>query len=610
MKESNTIDIAEYAMANQIAEEPAFDWWVKEVLRRKHRLIKTACTRILREGYKFGCRLPNTIDEALKIDEECNNHLWRDAIEKEMKNVKVAFEIMEENSRPPPGYKQIPLRLIFDVKMDLTRKAQLVAGGHKTDPPTTLTYSTVVLRESVRIAFVLAALLGLDIRMCDIGNAYLHATTEEKVYTIAGREFGEYCGRYVKIVQALYGLKSSGASWRRHFAGTMNNLGYKSSLADPDIWMKPAITKDRRQYYEYVLVYVDDIICISEDPLRFMNQLRQVPYPLKGNDMPPTLYLGSTISRYNENGYSCWAMLAQKYLEGAIAIVEERIAPKNLGVADSPFVPTYKPELDGMRELDDKTYTFYLNFIGILQWTVELGRIDIAYATATLSRYSANPRDGHYEALLRVFAYLKKHLSSKIVFDACPRDWSRVEWTGYDWKDYYPDAEEAIPPNMPMPRGEPMQINLFVDALHASDVVTRRSCTGIIIFLNGAPIHWYCKRQLTIETATFGSEFVALKIGMELIEALCYKLQMFGIPVVEPGNTFCDNLSVVNNVSNPTLTLRKRHNSIAYHKVQESVAAGTQCIAFEPGCSNLANMLTKPLAGKKFHDSISHVMTR
>ena len=155
-----------------------------------------------------------------------------------------------------------------------------------------------------------------------------------------------------------------------------------------------------------------------------------------------------------------------------------------------------------------------------------------------------------------------------------------------------------------------MQIKLFVDASHASDVVTRHSCTRTIIFLNGVPIHWYCKRQLTIETDTFGSEFVALKVGTELIKNICCKLQLFGVPVTEPGNTFCDNLSVVKNVSNPILMLRKWHNSIAYHKVQESAVAGTQCIAFEPGCSNLADMLTKPLAGKKFHDSISHVMTR
>ncbi len=76
--------------------------------------------------------------------------------------------------------------------MDFTRKARFVAGGHKTDPPTTLTYSSVVSHDGVRIAFTMAALHGLDICMTDIGNAYLHASTAEKVYAIAGAEFGTY----------------------------------------------------------------------------------------------------------------------------------------------------------------------------------------------------------------------------------------------------------------------------------------------------------------------------------------------------------------------------------------------------------------------------------
>ena len=114
--------------------------------------------------------------------------------------------------------KRIPLRLIFDIKLDFTRKARIVAGGHRTDPPTTLTFTTVVSRESVCIAFLVAALYGLEILMCDIGNAYLHAKTSEKVYSVCGPEFGEFKGCYVRIVRALYGLKTAGASWRRHFA--------------------------------------------------------------------------------------------------------------------------------------------------------------------------------------------------------------------------------------------------------------------------------------------------------------------------------------------------------------------------------------------------------
>ena len=98
-----------------------------------------------------------------------------------MKNVKVAFKFLEPGERVPVGYKWIRCHLIFDVKMDFTRKARYVAGGHMTDPPSTLTYSSVVSRDSVRIGFLLAALNDLELLAADVGNAYLNAPTRERV---------------------------------------------------------------------------------------------------------------------------------------------------------------------------------------------------------------------------------------------------------------------------------------------------------------------------------------------------------------------------------------------------------------------------------------------
>ena len=76
--------------------------------------------------------------------------------------------------------------MVFDVKMDFTRKARFVAGGHLTDDPTTITYSSVVLRDSVRIALTIAERNGLDVMCCDMGNAYLNAPCREKVWFLGG----------------------------------------------------------------------------------------------------------------------------------------------------------------------------------------------------------------------------------------------------------------------------------------------------------------------------------------------------------------------------------------------------------------------------------------
>jgi hypothetical protein len=97
-----------------------------------------------------------------------------------MINNRAAFKFLEEDENVPVGYKWIRCHMIFDVKMDFTRKARFVAGGHMTDPPSAITYSSVVSRDSVRIAFMLASLNGLSLSATDIGNAYLNAEGEKR----------------------------------------------------------------------------------------------------------------------------------------------------------------------------------------------------------------------------------------------------------------------------------------------------------------------------------------------------------------------------------------------------------------------------------------------
>ena len=598
LKNSNPIEVAQYAKANRIDLEPAFDWWVNDVLKRKDRLIKMARSHRLKTGYKFGIRVPDTVEEALELDKASGNTLWQDAISKEMQNVYIAFDIRSE-TQAPPGYRLIPHRIIFEIKMDFTRKARLVAGGHKTDPPAQLTYSSVVSRESVRIGFLIAAMYDLEPLAADIGNAYLNAPTKEKYYIVTGPEFGPIeQGKIALIVRALYGLKSSGAMWRSHFAATLRDLGFTSSLADPDVWMRPSVLPGdhNQEYYEYVLVYVDDLLVISHRGQELLDLLTdKYNYCLKDVG-PPKRYLGAIVGRYDKDGTKTWYLSAKDYLSKAIPVVEEHYGTLNKVKADTPLPPKYHPEDDTSPFLGDDEAALYQSFIGTLRWAVELGRIDLTFGVSLMSRFSGAPREDQMQKLLWMFTYVKRHLESKLVFDPFSRDWSRYQFLKHDWSEFYPGAMEAIPPNAPEPRGRAVQINMFCDAAHANDHITRRSTTGFIIFLQGTPIFWYSKRQNTIETSTFGSEFVALKIATEAMEGLRYRLRMMGIPIEGVTNTFCDNGSVVTNVSDPTSTLTKKHNALAYHKVRESVAAGVQRIAHEPGKYNLSDILPKNLA--------------
>ena len=221
--------------------------------------------------------------------------------------------------------------MIFDVKLgeNFRRKARLVADGHKTDPSSSITQSSVVSRDLVRICFLLAALNDIDIKCADIKNAYLTAPPREKLYTWAGPEFGVDEGKPFIIVRALYGLKSSGASFRAHLAEHLEKeLGFESSIADPDVWRRPCSKPDGEFYYEYVLCYVDDILVCSHDPDFTMKQIQE-KFEFKGdtwNDID--MHLGARVNKKFHNGYKMWTMSSRDYLKAAITEVENNLKKK------------------------------------------------------------------------------------------------------------------------------------------------------------------------------------------------------------------------------------------------------------------------------------------
>jgi len=616
LKESNPVELAEYAAANQLLDEPAFKWWAPYTIKKRARVLASVRSRQTRKkDFKFGIEVPRTIKRALEIDKETGTTLWADAIAKEMKHVQPAFHILEAGETAPIGHKHIPCHMNFEIKMDFTRKARFIAGGHMTDPPPHLTYSSVVARDSVRLAFLIAALNGLDLMAADIGYAYLNAPTKERVYTTCGLEFGQqYVGRIAIIAKALYGLKSSGAAWHNMLSGTLHDLGFKSSLADADVWMRPNVKRSGEHYYDYIFVYVDDLLVISAYATQIMETIGKSYRFKDGSVGPPKTYLGAEIKEFRQPydpTSSMWSMSADKYVQDALQQIEKsvnRFGKRLPTKVTTPLSHKYRPQLDTTAFLDDTFTQLYQQIIGSLQWCVELGRIDIHVPVALLAQYLAAPRVGHLDQAFHIFAYLKAHSRSRIVLDPTEPHIDEQSFLIADWSEFYRDAKEPIPSNAPEPRGNRVIISCFVDADHAGNLVTRRSHTGVLIFCNRAPIIWFSKKQNTIETSTFGSEFVAARIAVELIESLHYKLRMFGVPINGPANLFIDNGSVVANTVNPESILKKKHNAIAYHNVREAVAQGAVRIAKEDGKTNLADILTKPLPGPRMKELLHHIL--
>jgi hypothetical protein len=154
-----------------------------------------------------------------------------------------------------------------------------------------------------------SCLNGLDVDAADVGNAYLMAYTKEKLFIIAGPEFGDLQGCLLIIVKALYGLRTSGARWHEFFADTLMDMGLYPCKADPDVWMK-----DSGTHYEFVCVYVDDLACIMAYPHLFFQELRRRGYKLKGVG-EITYHLGGDFFR-DPDGTLAWG--AKSYIKRVV----------------------------------------------------------------------------------------------------------------------------------------------------------------------------------------------------------------------------------------------------------------------------------------------------
>jgi hypothetical protein len=201
------------------------------------------------------------------------------------------------------------------------------------------------------------------------------------------------------------------------FNDSIQNMGFKPSIADPDVYLREFAKPDGFKYYEYILVYVDDVLIISHAPEEHLKVIAAT-YELNPASVgPPSRYLGADVEKVTRpgdpTGQEYWSFSAHTYVKNAVKNVKLLLQEEGRGFPST----TYRPEVDTTDECGDLHASRYQNLIGVLRWAVELGRIDIYTEVALLSQHLALPRVRHLEVVYHVFAYLNKHEKSRIIFD-------------------------------------------------------------------------------------------------------------------------------------------------------------------------------------------------
>ena len=592
------VTCALYAKKHGLLDEPGWKRFkrIAKNERKLARFINQAKLRSKRETkrYKFGFEVPKSPQDALRIDQENGNTMWRDSMALELSQL-MDYETFKDygyGDKRPAGYKRIRTHWVFDIKHDGRHKSRLVAGGHLTDAPLEDVYSGVVSLRSIRLVLFIAELNQLEVWGADIGNAYLEAKTQEKVYVIGDQGFGDLQGHTLVIFKALYGLKSSGKRWHERLYDVLRELDFYPSRADSCVWMR-----DMGTHYEYVAVYVDDLCIAMLDPAKFVTLLKtKYKFKIKG-DGPISYHLGCNFGRDKDN--TLYAEPRQ-YIEKMLESYERLFGEAPQAHYRSPLEPNDHPELDESPILNEDGRAKYLSLIGQLQWLVTLGRFDVMGATTTMARFRTEPRIGHLARLKRIYGYLKnrtfKHGAIRFRTGPITHDLSKdVE---YDWeRTVYGPVTELKPKEAPPPRGPSVTTTTYCDANLYHDKITGRALSGVLHFVNGTPIDWYCKRQATVETATYGSEFVVARIATEQIIDIRTTLRYLGVDISGPSFLFGDNQSVVTSSTVPSSVLNKRSSALNYHRVREAIAAKILKFLHIPGKENPADILSKHFSG-------------
>ena len=467
--------------------------------KRLIRAVKQSRIRQVRASaqYQHGFQVPKDYNDAMRLDKENGNTHWQDAMDLELTQIH-EYKVFKDTAKAqfhngkvviPDGFQKIRVHFVYAVKHDGRFKARLVADGHLTKEPVESIYSGVVSLRSLRMVVFLSQLNNLEIWGADVGNAYLEAYTDEKLCIIAGPEFKELQGHLLIMVKALYGTRSGGARWHDRLFDILQELKFKPSKADPDVWMRP---EPGGTCYEYIAVYVDDLAIAAKHPQAFCNELKK-KYNLKLKGVGPLEYhLGCT---YKKDPDGTLAADPRRYVNKILESYE-RMFKEKPRKSRPPLEGGDHPELDTSELCDEHQTKQFQTLIGQLQWLISLGHFDIAVHVRSLSRFRAQPRKGHLDRAKRIVGYLLFLPDGAIRFRSGEPDFSSLKDQQYDWtRSVYSGACEQVPHDIPKPLGKHGQTTHYVDANLHHDLATGKAVTAVLHFLNKTPIDAYSKRH-------------------------------------------------------------------------------------------------------------------
>ena len=503
---------------------------------------------------------PTTFQDAISGPDQVH---WRKAIRAELESMRLRGVFRA--AKLPSNQRAIGTKWVFKIKRKASGsiekfKARLVAKGFKQKYGIdyTETFSPVVKYVTLRMVIAITKYFDWTLDQLDVVTAFLYGVMKEKVFCNIP-EGVEMDGDFdcLELVKAIYGLKQASRVWNETFDDFVCSIGFQVSAFDPCLYIKMV-----DGHCVLVLVYVDDVLVTGSS----LDLIAQTKADLKTRfEMTDsgkcTFVLGIELVDGPDGSVT---MCQRRYVDDILKRFGMDECKATVGPVDlsSPLVPSNH---------GTKVDAPFREAVGALMHLMTATRPDIAYAVGYVSRFMENPQQEHWVAVKRIFRYLQGTKSHGVCYQ--PSD--KIEFRGYS------------------------------DADWAGDHADRKSTSGYVFMLLGAPISWGSKKQSSVSLSTSEAEYIALSLtiqeGKWIHRLLCEVLTAAN----EEGPElviFEDNQSCIKMTKNPVNHGRAKHIDIKYHHIRDEVKRGEVQLEYCETATMLADIMTKGLHGPRHKD--------
>uniref|UniRef100_A0AAV1VJG3 Polyprotein n=1 Tax=Peronospora matthiolae TaxID=2874970 RepID=A0AAV1VJG3_9STRA len=503
---------------------------------------------------------PSTFEEAVSGPDQVH---WRKAIDAELDSMKLRGVFRA--AKLPNGQSAIGTKWVFKIKRKADGsiekyKARLVAKGfrQKYGIDYTETFSPVVKYVTLRMVIAITKHFGWPLDQLDVVTAFLLGVMKEKVFC-AVPEGVKMEGDFdcLELIKAIYGLKQASRVWNETFDEFIRSIGFQASGFDPCLYIMTS-----EGHCVFVLVYVDDVLVTGSSLEMIARTKNDLKTRFEMTDSGKCAFVLGIELLDGEDGSV--TMCQRRYVDDVLKRfgMDECKAVASPVDVSSRLVPSNSAS---------KVDVPFREAVGALMHLTTATRPDIAYAVSFVSRFMEKPQEEHWVAVKRIFRYLQGTKMHGI----CYKPSAKIDFRGYS------------------------------DADWAGDLADRKSTSGYVFMLLGAPVSWGSKKQPSVSLSTSEAEYIALSLAIQEGKWINRLLCEIMAAANEEGPELVireDNQSCIKMTKNPVNHGRAKHIDIKYHHIRDEVKRGEVKLEYCETTLMLADIMTKGLHGPRHKD--------